>query len=390
MDLKKINELIDLDYVQKTLLELVSIPSVNPPQDQGEEKAARYLARKLEELGAEAHVDQVSPGRANAVGILGGTQGPTLVFNGHLDAVPADEGLWDTPPFQPEIKDGRIYGRGTTDMKGGIAAMLGAIKVVNDLGIPLRGRVVATFVCDEEAANLGTLDFLERYPKADYAIVGEPTGLVLAVAHRGVARFRIVVHGQAGHAGQPAYAVNAIELMNQVISALQAYHQSLQAKKHPLLPSPSCVVTMVQAGVKDNVIPDRAEIIIDRRMVPGETSEEVEKEVKEFIAEHARLPEESFTMEKYIDLIPGEISASSPFLKSMEELHAAYFPEKEERVVGFTASCEQSLFLRAGIDTVVIGPGSIAQAHQVNEYVEIEELKAATGFYAYCLLRLLA
>ena len=147
---------------------------------------------------------------------------------------------------------------------------------------------------------------------------------------------------------------------------------------------------MAQAGVKDNVIPDRAEITIDRRMVPGETGQQVEDEVKAFIAEHAQLPEESYAVEKYIDLAPGEIDTTSPFLKRMEELHQDYFPEKEERVVGFTASCEQSLFLGAGIDTLVIGPGSIAQAHQVNEFVDVEELRAAAGFYAYCLLRLLA
>ena len=380
MDPKMIDRLIDLGYVQQTLAELVSIPSVNPPQGRGEEEAARHLALRMEELGADVSVDQVTPGRANAVGILGGGQGPTLVLNGHLDVVPADEGLWDAPPFHPVIRDGRMFGRGTSDMKGSIAAMLGAMKLLKDTGISLRGRAVACFVCDEEATNLGTLDFLARYPKGDYAIIGEPTSMALAVAHRGVCRFRIRVHGHAGHAGQPDNAVNAIELMNRVISALQFYHKSLQARSHPLLPSPSCVVTMAQAGVKDNVIPDRAEITIDRRMVPGETGQQVEDEVKAFIAEHAQLPEESYAVEKYIDLAPGE-THTSPFLKRMEELHQDYFPERGE-VVGFTASCEQSLFLMSIL------------CHRSRKHCPSTpgqrvcgrgELRAAAGFYAYRL-----
>lgn len=391
MDPKKLNETIDMEYVKNTLMELVRIPSVNPPQEQGEEKAARYLARKLQELGAESKVDEISCGRANAVGIFGGDQaGPTLVLNGHLDVVPAHEGSWENPPFDPIIRNERIYGRGTADMKGGIAAMLGAIKVVNDLDIPLRGKVVAAFVCDEESNNLGTLDYLDKYPKADYAIVGEPTSMDLAIAHRGVARFKIRVVGKAGHAGEPDNGINAIYRMNKVICALQEYNESLSSRKHRLLPPPSCVVSMIHAGEKDNIIPNLCEITIDRRMVPGETGSEVENELKEIIETKAGLPSQCYTVEKYIDLIPGEIAGESSFLQSMERFHSVYFPGDEHESVGFTASCEQSLFLRQGIDTVIIGPGSIAQAHQTDEYVEIEQLKKATGFYAYCILKLLA
>lgn len=391
MEHEQIDKMIDMDYVQNTLMELVEIPSVNPPQHDGEEQAAIFLAQKLEELGCKSSVDTISSGRANAVGILArGEGGPTFVLNGHLDVVSAHEELWESPPFSPVIKNGCMYGRGTADMKGAIAAMLGAIKAVSESDIALSGTVVAAFVCDEESTNLGTLNYLAKYPKADFAIVGEPTSMQLAVAHRGVARFRIRVSGKAGHAGEPANGINAITRMARVVNALEEYGELLRSKKHRLLPPPSCVVTMIHAGEGDNIIPDQCEIVVDRRMVPGESGDRVGRELREVIATRTDIPSDCYTVEKYIDLIPGELDSESPFLKNMEELHSLYFGHGNHEPIGFTASCEQALFLREGIHTVVVGPGSIAQAHQVNEFIEIEELRKAAGFYAYCIVSLLS
>ncbi len=389
MELSKINNAIDLKYVKNVLRELVSIPSVTPPQGDAEERAAKCLVQFLSELGAQATVDQVCAGRANAIGTIGNEEGPTLVLNGHLDVVPAHADLWQSPPFEPVIRGTRMYGRGTADMKGGIAAMLGAMKVVQDLGIALRGKVVAAFVCDEEATNLGTLHYLANYPKADYAIIGEPTSMKLAIAHRGVARYKISVMGKAGHAGEPENGVNAIYKMNRVVGALEDYHTQISTTKHELLPPPSSVVSTIQAGEKDNIIPDLCEITIDRRLLPGEDSDAIKVDLERLVEEKAGLSPDCYTVEKYIDLIAGEIDKNSPFLYDMQKSHADYFPQIKNGTVGFTASCEQSLFLKEGIDTVVVGPGSIAQAHQVDEFVEIEELKQAVGFYAYCIINLL-
>lgn len=390
MNARDIEQQVDITYIQNVLLDSIRIESINPPKDSGEKKAAEFLAQKMRELGIHADVYEVACGRANAVGIMSGSDtGPTLVLNGHLDVVGANPEYWDNPPFDPVIKNGRIYGRGAADMKGAIASMMGAAKLVQEAGIPLKGRLLLSFVCDEESKNLGTLDFLDRYPDADYAIIGEPSSLNLVTAHRGVARFRIGVGGKAGHAGEPENAVNAIYLMNGIISALKEYHETINKRKHKMLPSPTCAITGIKGGQTDNVIPDRCEITIDRRLIPGEDIKQVENELEEVIHEKAGIERDCYTMERYIFVGPGELRPDSPFFCTIKNIYAGYFGVKDVETHGFRATCEQSLFIDKGIDTVVFGPGSIGQAHQANEYVKIDELRKAAGFYYYSILSLL-
>ncbi len=390
MNARDIEQKVDMTYIQNVLMELIKIESINPPKDGGEKKAAEFLAGKLQELAIDAEVHEVADGRANAVGIISGSNtGPTLVLNGHLDVVGANPEYWDNPPFDPVIRNRRIYGRGAADMKGAIASMIGAVKLIKEADISLKGRVLLSFVCDEESKNLGTLDFLQRYPDVDYAIIGEPTSLNLVTAHRGVARFRIGVGGKAGHAGEPENAVNAVCLMNRIISALQDYQQIISKRKHRMLPSPTCSITTIRGGQTDNVIPDTCEITIDRRLIPGEDIEQVESELKEIIQGKAGIEEDGYTMERYIFVGPGELEPNRPFFSTIEAIYGDYFDVQNVETQGFRATCEQSLFIDKGIDTAVFGPGSIGQAHQANEYVEIDELRKAAGFYYYSVLSLL-
>lgn len=386
----EIERQIDLVYLQNVLMDLVRIKSVNPPRGDGEKKAAEFLAGKLQELGVDCEVYEVCEGRANAVGeMTGGETGPTLVLNGHLDVVGANPEDWDSPPFHPVVKKGKIFGRGAADMKGAIAAMLAAAKLCKETGLPLGGRLLLSFVCDEEKGNLGVLDFLQRYPDLDYAVIGEPTDLGLVTAHRGAARFKVVVKGRAGHAGEPDNALNAIYLTLRIIKALQEYHRVISRRKHRILPAPTCSVTGIQGGHTDNVIPDRCEITVDRRLIPGEEIKEVEAEIKEIIGRVGQVGEDSYTLQRYVYLGPGELEPRQPFYGLVSSIYALYFGLDKVEPQGFRATCEQSLFLGSGIETVVLGPGSIAQAHQANEYVALDQLRTAAGFYYYLIQNLL-
>ena len=189
------------------LRELIGFDTVNPPGN--EKPAARYLAGILEPMGFKCEVQDLGGSRANLIAVLDGGDGPELMLNGHLDVVPA-VGEWDSSPFSMEEKDGKLYGRGTCDMKGGIAAMCEAAMRCAARKEPMKGKLKLLFVADEECSNLGTLSYLKTHERSDYAIIGEPTRLEVAVAHRGVSRDYIDVKGAPRHAALPAGEEDAV------------------------------------------------------------------------------------------------------------------------------------------------------------------------------------
>lgn len=381
---------IDRTFIQNILTQLIQIPSINPPINEGEKKAALFLIEKMKELGLETIYDEVAQGRANAVGIFKGKgTGPTLILNGHLDVVPVDRKLWNSDPFNPIIEDGKMYGRGAADMKGALASMLGAVKYVIDNNISLKGNVILSFVCDEEKSNLGVINFLKKGIKADYAIIGEPTNLDIAIASRGISVFKITTKGISGHSSKPRNSLNAIYQMSKVLKKIQDYCESLENRKHDLLPSPTAAVTIIKGGDKENIIPDKCDIVVDRRLLPGETEKTALSELSTLMEEIKRDDDKfDYSIERLEKpfTLPGELKPTNDFIKHISDVYKNYFNVKEVPLVGFQASCEQPFFLNEGIETIVFGPGSISQAHVVNEYVEIEQLFQAAGFYAACIL----
>ncbi len=378
----KIVKNLDQDYILNTLKDLISVESITSSEADGEKKAAILLIDKMKELGIETNFNEIVPGRANAVGTIAKSNGPILALNGHLDVVPADKKSWNSNPFITYFENGKIFGRGTADMKGAIAAMLGAVKYILDNDLKINGKLLLSFVCDEEKTNLGTINFLENYSKIDYAVIGEPTGLDINIAHRGVVRMTIKVSGQSGHASEPDKSENAIYKMNEIINLIRKYSEEISSKKHHLLPSPTIAVTKIKGGTNDNVIPGECQITVDRRMIPGEDSSSVLKELKTLLAGY------DVDFKKTVDLIPGEIDEKNDFVFKLKELYKDYFRSAPD-LDYFRASCEQSLFLNKGIDTVIFGPGDISQAHTRNEYIEINDLMQAAGYYVYIIQELL-
>ncbi len=366
-------------------MDLIRIPSVTSSVTDKEEKAAVFLSKRMNELGIQAHCDLVSPGRANAVGMLGDeTSNPKLILNGHLDVVPAGDG-WKTDPFTPVISEGRLYGRGAADMKGAIAAMLGAVKLVRDQKIPVGAAASLVFNCDEELKNQGILDYLSRYPKASLAIIGEPTGLEIAVAHRGVMRLKVQVFGRSGHVSISDDDDNAIYKMNKVLNSIQICNRELKKKQHSLLPSPRLAATVISGGTKENMVPDACEITVDIRFLPGETYATVYADFIGLLERiHNEDPDFTYSVNPFLFMPAAEVDTDGEQLKAVLKMHKDYFGGAT-LPVGFLACCEQACFLQEGIPAVVCGPGHIQEAHSANEFIDLEEVYRAAGFYAYCL-----
>ncbi len=263
------------------LVDLIGLPSQNPGD--GETQVAAYVAERCRQLGLEVETPEALPGRPSVVAWLRGqARWPVVALNTHLDTVPISDG-WTVDPFGGEIRDGRVWGIGAGDAKGQIVAMLGAIEGLVRAGAPIRGDLVFTAVADEELGSLGARAVVKGL-SVDYAVIGEPTRLRVGIAHRGSLRPRIMVRGRSAHSSTPRLGVNAIFKMRKVLAALEAYCEGLDARAHPLIGPPSGAVTLIAGGHKESAVPDRCEIVLDRRMVPGERQGQVVADIEALLA----------------------------------------------------------------------------------------------------------
>lgn len=377
--LKNIQAAANPERAKEILADLIRIPSYNPSGN--EAQIASYVADVMEAAGCEVEVKEVVPGRPNVIARLKGEgAGKTIILNTHLDVVPAGEG-WNTDPLKMEIKDGRAYGRGVMDAKGPLASMMAAMEAIALSDIKLKGDVVLAAVADEEGASLGAKELI-TYLSGDYAIVGESTNGNLALAHRGSLRPVLVAEGVAAHSSTPNLGINAVSLITKAIVALEEYAQTLSERKHPLTGQSTLSVTVIRGGIKESMIPDRCEAVIDRRLVPGEDEETAIREMEEVIRSVPGL-EGRVRLEHFIPTSGGasEIDSAHPIVELAAEAIEHIYGKKPD-YTGLTCNCDMSSFMRAGIPTAVYGPGDFSIAHTANEWVLLSELEKATMVYA--------
>jgi acetylornithine deacetylase len=354
-----------VDAVAELLAGLVAIDSINPdlvPGGAGEADVAAFAAAWLERAGLDVAVEAAAAGRPNVVArVPGSGGGRSLLLNAHMDVVGV-EGMTD--PFLPRIDSGRLYGRGGFDMKGGLAAiMLAAARVA---GAGLRGDVIVTAVCDEEYASIGSEAIAARVP-ADAAIVTEPTGLDVCIAHKGFLWLEIETAGVAAHGSRPDLGVDAIAAMGGVLTGLQRLAGELAAgRSHPLVGPGSIHASRIEGGRELSSYPDRCVLAVERRTIPGETREQVERELRELAA--------GATVRTTFERAPFEVDPGAGIVTAVRR-HAAAALGHEPAVIGMGAWMDAAVLSAAGIPTVVFGPTG-AGAHATTEWVDIASVGA--------------
>lgn len=365
------------------LKKLISMDTTNPPGN--EAAAAHFLRDLLVPYGFQCQIQPVGENRANLIAVLGNGEGPELLLNGHLDVVPA-AGDWKTPPFEGIESDGLLYGRGACDMKGGIAAMCAAAIHLAERGGPQRGRLKLLFVADEECSNLGLHRYLEHSGASDFAIIGEPTNLEVAIAHRGVSRNFIDIKGAARHAALPSdQQADAVDKTALAITAIKKTGEELKSFTHEVLPPPGIAVTMIQGYEKDNIVPGKIRLLLDFRILPGMSQQDIDEILRTGLSKNGV---DDFELIPHFYMPGGEISSQEEFANlCLEERNQMM--ERKHGFCAFDASCEQCFLVEQGTKTVICGPGSLNQAHTVNEYIEIKQVKDAVILYESIINRIL-
>jgi acetylornithine deacetylase len=328
-------------------------------------------------LGLEVHVDEVAPGRPNVVGVLEGREpGPSLMFCGHIDTVGV-EGM--AAPFAAEIRDGRLYGRGSQDMKSGVAAMIDAARVVGERGWR-RGRLVIAAVVDEECLSIGAERLVKTW-RADAAIVTEPTDLQIGVGHKGFAWFEIETHGRAAHGSRPLEGRDAILRMGRVMARLEALDRALQQRPaHPIMGTASLHASTIAGGREWSVYPDRCTLQLERRTIAGETAAAAEVEIQTILA---AVSKDDAEFEATVRLVFARSPYETPPAHPLPRLirGAAEARGIRSDPVGMTFWTDAAILGDAGVPSVLFGPGG-AGLHSVEEYVKVEEVLACRDVLA--------
>jgi acetylornithine deacetylase len=379
-----------------TLRDLVATPSVNPMgravsgPDYFEYRLTDYLEQLFVRFNIKSWRQSVAPKRDNIIARIEGSPsleqgGALLLLEVHQDTVPVDGMM--IPPFGPQVRDGRLYGRGACDNKGGMAAMLAAmVRLKEEVPTPRPTVVLACTVNEEHgftgASALTTLwsnpasPIIPRRP--DVAIVAEPTNLNVVVAHKGMVRWRCHTLGRAAHSSQPEQGENAIFRMAQVLTALERYQQNVVGRlaQHPLCGRPTLSVGTISGGLSVNTVPDRCMIEIDRRLVPGEQPQHARQHVIDYLAAETSLGE--------------KIQHDPPFMQGtgLNDAHNHTVAEKlatairsttgrTPKLQGVSFGTDAFCYDAAGVPSVVFGPGSIDQAHTADEWVPLAEVDQA-------------
>jgi succinyl-diaminopimelate desuccinylase len=379
----------DPDEVLRSAQALIAASSENPGGT--EDEVADVAVGILTDLDADIQVVRSEEGRPSVVARIGSGERPRLAWNGHLDTVPAgDRSTWSSGPFDGAVADGRLVGRGACDMKGPIASALGAVAAVRRAGLSLAGTLDLHLVADEELSGThGTRVLRDRgLLDQDAAIVGEPSEMEIALAERGGAWVTAVARGKAAHGSQPDRGVNAILTMSRFLLRLP---EALPDRVHPLVGAPTVNVALVSGGSAPNVVPDRCEVEIDRRIVPGEDDPgEVLAPFRALVADLvAERPETVIEISLKDWTEAAETTGDSTIAAIVRDSIAAETGSPPP-FVGFTGITDARFYINdAHIPTVIAGPGSLSLAHTANESIALSEMVVAARAYARTFVRFL-
>ena len=352
---------------------LVRIPSVNPDGDPGtehtgEQACAEFVADFLRSLGAQADLREVQPGRPNVVArFVSDTAKPRLLFAPHLDTVSVAGMTID--PFGGDLRDGRIYGRGASDTKGPMAAMLWALHECRDIMAMLTHQIWFAGLMGEEAGQDGA-KALAAQEKFDFVVVGEPTDFEVVFKHKVDVTARIVAKGRAAHSSCPERGENAItKLASGLLSLQEALTDYFKTVDDPVLGKPTFSIGTIRGGAKFNIVPDHAESVVDMRLLPSQWKENQAAAVFEVIrAACPGLSIERLGGSQALDTEPGH-----PMIAKLAAVGG--------RPAGAAWFCDAAIFSAEGIPAVAVGPGSIAQAHTEDEFIEVSALESGVEFF---------
>jgi acetylornithine deacetylase len=385
---------VDREFVTCTLQDLVRINSINPALEAGgpgEAEIARYVAGALKSLGMEVVRHEPEPGRVSVVGRMEGggkggeagkTVGRSLMLNAHMDTVGV-AGMAE--PFSGAVREGKLYGRGSYDMKGSLAACIGAAKALAEAGAPFAGSLLLAGVADEENASLGTADLIGRY-QVDGAIVTEPTHLEVCLAHKGFAWIEVTTEGRAAHGSRPDLGVDANLAMGKFLARLSELERELRGREpHPLVGPPSLHAGVLQGGTAPSVYAANCRVTIERRMTPGETEDQVQREIADILA-GLSAEDPSFRASQRLVLARGPFAVSrgagivGALARAVEDELGT-----PPRYGGQTPWMDSALLAAAGVETVVIGPAG-AGAHAAEEWVDLESVVRLAGVLVRAVL----
>ena len=355
------------------LKEILAIPSVNGADNEG--AVAEFIANYLKEKHIDAFVQQIDETHANIIAKLEGKSSETVVWNGHLDTVPyGNTEEWNTDPSIPVEKNGRIYARGASDMKSGLAAMVYLLGEIGESGEKPEQTILFLGTCDEEKSGLGAEKILEEIDlsSGSLLLIGEPTGCKLGVAQKGCIWAQLNISGKTSHGAYPEEGYNAVEYGMKIVCRIKKW---VTEYEHRVLGTATAQVTMIQGGIAPNMTPDFAEILLDIRIVPGIFAEDVEKKIKKICREEVEETNGEVKFEVRIKNARRaiEITEEERWLKEFKAYLKQNGAETEEIGINYFTDASILTKKESEIPVLLFGPGEPRLAHKPNEFVELEK-----------------